>query len=113
MYRFICFDDKIQAFRGLNKNALKITVARSSGEQIGYCISTIHEGHGEIASLYVAESSRGSGVGRKIVFEHINWLKENKCKVIGVAVSQENEQAIHFYKNLGFFPNTLFMQQSM
>ncbi len=38
-------------------------------------------------------------------------LKENNCKVIGVTVSQENETTIGFYKKLGFYPNTLYMQQ--
>ncbi len=41
----------------------------------------------------------------------MEWLKENNCKVIGVTVSQENETTIGFYKKLGFYPNTLYMQQ--
>ncbi len=41
----------------------------------------------------------------------MEWLKENNCKVIGVTVSQENETTIGFYKKLGFYSNTLYMQQ--
>jgi len=47
----------------------------------------------------------------KIASKHIEWMREMNCKVIGVTVSQENESTIYFYRKLGFYPNTLYMQQ--
>lgn len=109
-YRFISFDQRIKDFSVFNKETMKITVAKSNDEYIGYCISTIIEGKGEIESLHVDETNRGNGIGQKLMIKHIEWLKEKNCKVIGVTVSQENESTIWFYKKLGFYPNTLYMQ---
>jgi GNAT superfamily N-acetyltransferase len=41
---------------------------------------------------------------------NIEWLKDKGCIVIGVTVSQENHSTISFYKKLGFYPNTVYMQ---
>ncbi len=107
-YRYISFEDRIKVFE--NKT-IKITVAKSHDGCIGYCISTIIDGQGEIESLHVDEHNRGKGIGKKLVINHMEWFKENNCRVIGVTVSQENESTIGFYKKLGFFPNTLYMQK--
>ncbi len=107
-YRFISFEERIKAFEN---QTIKITVAKSDEGYIGYCISTIIDGKGEIDSLHVDEHNRGKGIGKKLVIKHMEWFKENNCRVIGVTVSQENESTIGFYKKLGFFPNTLYMQQ--
>ncbi len=107
-YRYISFEERIKVFE--NKT-IKITVAKSDDGCIGYCISTIIDGQGEIESLHVDENNRGKGIGKKLVIKHMEWFKENNCRVIGVTVSQENESTIGFYKKLGFFPNTLYMQQ--
>lgn len=110
-YRSICFDERIKGLRAVDKDTLKITVAKDHGEYIGYCISTIFEGKGELESLHVDESKRGIGIGKELVGAHLEWMKKNNCKAIGVTVSQENESTINFYKKLGFYPNTLYMQQ--
>jgi ribosomal protein S18 acetylase RimI-like enzyme len=112
-YRTMRFEQRIQAFSVFDKETMKITVAKSSDKYIGYCISTIIEGKGELESLHVDESSRGKGIGEKLVRKHLEWMNENNCSVIGVTVSQENEPTIGFYRKLGFFPNTLYMQQKL
>lgn len=112
-YRHISFEQRIKAFSVFNNETLKITVARSNGEYIGYCISTIIDGKGEIESLHVDAANRGNGIGKKLVMKHMEWMNEKNCKVIGVTVSQENEPTILFYKKLGFYPNTLYMQQKL
>lgn len=109
-YRFISFDQRIKAFSVLNKEKLKITIAKNNDEYIGYCISTIIDGKGEVESLHVDEINRGNGIGRNLVIKHIAWMKERNCKVIGVTVSQENESTICFYNKIGFYPNTIYMQ---
>jgi ribosomal protein S18 acetylase RimI-like enzyme len=109
-YRSLSFDKRFNPWEGLNKDTMKITVAKSHNKYIGYCISTIIDGKGELESLHVNESNRGNGIGEKLVIKHIEWMKEKNCKVIGVAVSQENESTIGFYRKLGFYPKTLFMQ---
>lgn len=112
-YESISFDEKIKGFGGFHEDMLKITIAQENEEYIGYCISTIVEGRGELQSIHVDETKRGLGSGKKLAFEHIQWMKENNCKVIGVTVSQENQSTINFYKSLGFYPNTMYMQQPL
>ncbi|MTI68096.1 MAG: GNAT family N-acetyltransferase [Firmicutes bacterium] len=112
-YRFICFDDRIKDFKKFYKDTLKITVVKDNSEYIGYCISTIVEGKGEIESIHVDKTKRGLGIGKDLVVKHLEWMNKNNCKVIGVTVSQENESTIEFYKKLGFYPNTLYMQQKI
>ena len=109
-YSSINFADRMKAFSTLNENTMKITVAKSNDEYIGYCISTIINGTGELQSLHVDEKHRGSGIGKQLASKHIEWMKEKNCRSIGVTVSQENEATIAFYKRLGFYPNTLFME---
>lgn len=111
LYNSINFDDRIKKFAGLNEDNLKITVAKENDEYVGYCISAIVEGKGELESIHVSASKRGKGIGKELAKKHLSWMKEKNCKVIGVTVSQENENAIYFYKSLGFYPNTLYMQQ--
>lgn len=110
-YRYIRFGERIKAFGVFNKDTMKITVVKNNDKYIGYCISTIIDGKGELESLHVHETYRGNGVGKKLVDKHIEWMNEKNCKVIGVTVSQENESTIGFYKKIGFYPNTLYMQQ--
>jgi ribosomal protein S18 acetylase RimI-like enzyme len=110
-YRLVNFEDRMKAFSRFNKDTMKITVAKENDEYIGYCISTISNGKGEVDSLHVDKANRGNGIGKNLVTIHLEWMKEKNCKVIGVTVSQENEATIGFYKNLGFYPNTLYMEQ--
>jgi ribosomal protein S18 acetylase RimI-like enzyme len=112
-YRSICFDERIKVFGDFDTDALKITVAKDDSEYIGYCLSTIVEGKGEVQSLHVDKSMRGIGIGKELVAVHIEWMKKNNCKVIGVTVSQENEATINFYKKLAFYPDTIYMQQML
>jgi ribosomal protein S18 acetylase RimI-like enzyme len=111
LYSSINFYDRIKAFAGFSKEMIKITVAKDEDGYIGYCISTIIDGKGELESIHVSKTKRGNGIGHELARIHLDWMRENKCKTIGVTVSQENKETISFYKKLGFYSNTLYMQQ--
>ena len=111
IYMNIDFYKRIKEFSIFSADEIKITVAKNNDRYIGYCISSVLKERGEVQSLYVSESERGSGIGKELILRHLEWMKNMKCTVIGVNVSQENQLAINFYKKLGFFPNTLYMQQ--
>lgn len=112
-YRAINFEQRIQAFSVFSADTIKITIAKSNGKYVGYCISTAAEGKGEVESLHVDEAYRGSGIGKELVIRHLEWMNEKGCTTIGVTVSQENEATIGFYRRLGFYPNTIYMQQKL
>ena len=100
-------------FRNFDEDMYKISVCKEKDAIIGYCISTVIDDIGEVASLHVDKSKRRNGIGELLVSNHLEWMRARKCMKIGLTVSQENVSAIGFYKKLGFFPNTLYMQQQM
>lgn len=110
LYRSITFEDVLESLKHINQKDLKISVALRDDSCIGYCISLVHIGSGELKSLHVDQSYRKLGIGKELVNRHITWMKEKECKSINVKVSHENEPTISFYKDLGFYPNTLDMQ---
>ncbi len=110
MYRDLVFEQRMEGFKAYDSDHLKITVARRDGSCVGYCISTIETEKGELASLHVEESQRGTGIGRMLAERHLQWMGEKNCPTIGVVVSPENNAAIGFYQRLGLFPNALYMQ---
>ncbi len=110
LYGSITFDDRIGSLKGSSKEEIKITVAQKGNRCIGYCISVAKEGRGELESLHVDSESRGLGVGKALSTDHIKWMREKKCRSIRVKVAHENRGAVSFYRELGFYPNTLDLQ---
>lgn len=112
VYDKIYFEERINSFSIFDEQHLKITVAEDSlsSQIVGYCISTYEETTGETQTLHVDEKHRNSGIGKKLMDSHINWLKNNGCKTINITVAAENFNTIEFYKSLGFKANTLEMR---
>lgn len=110
LYTSITFEERMKDLRSIDREEIKVTVVQRDGRYIGYCISKIKEGRGELESLHVARESRGMGVGKTLSNKHIEWMKGSGCSSIGVRVAHENDDAISFYRKLGFFPNTLRLQ---
>ncbi|MCD8166713.1 MAG: GNAT family N-acetyltransferase [Bacteroides sp.] len=51
--------------------------------------------------LYIRPTFRGKGLGTKLIDKVIQYAKENNCHKLRWQVSDWNEPAIRFYKNLG------------
>lgn len=110
LYTDLIFEERISSFGMFDNEHIKISIAESNGKLSGYCISTFEGTTGETHTLHVDASERGSGIGRKLMEEHISWMKKNGCKDINITVSVENTNTIEFYKTLGFQSNTLEMK---
>lgn len=59
-----------------------------------------HKGH--IGEMFVDESKRGRGIGRKLLEELITVAKDEGLTQLYLAVWDKNEPAIKLYKSLGF-----------
>ena len=120
LYEGLIFEDRMAPFEALREDQLKITIAEatdgelkeaeSQQQVIGYCLSTINEGEGQMQTLHVLEKYRGKEIGKELMQRHLEWLKDNKCEAVSLVVSQENEKAIRFYENHGFQKNTVEMR---
>ncbi len=89
---------------------VKITIAQEKDQAVAYCISTITNNSGELASLHVLDNYRGKGIGKKLTEIHLEWLKKNQCKEIGLYVAAANQNTIKFYKELGLETSLVYMQ---
>jgi ribosomal protein S18 acetylase RimI-like enzyme len=56
----------------------------------------------EIEDLYVIDSARHSGIGRKLVSLALDRARSRGCRIIGLNTNESNVSALSFYKALGF-----------
>jgi ribosomal protein S18 acetylase RimI-like enzyme len=56
----------------------------------------------EIEDLYVIDSARRSGIGRKLVSRALDRARSRGCRIIGLNTNESNVSALSFYKALGF-----------
>ncbi len=87
-------------------------VAEDNGKNVGYCIATIDGLIGEIDSLFVNESHRGKGVGKKLISLALEWLEGQECESIKVSIAEGNENVLEFYRRFGFAERLIVMQKN-
>jgi diamine N-acetyltransferase len=111
-YATFTFEERASKWKKLSDESILIEVAETEEKRlIGYCVSTIDEASvGEIDSLYVKPEFRGQQIGRELVLKSLDWLRENDCKPIRLAVSFGHEDVIGFYEKLGFFPRMTVLE---
>jgi len=65
-------------------------------------VDWLNESSGEVQRLYVDKAHQGSGLGRKLFEECLQYLKEEGFPEIYLGVWQKNLKAQQFYKSYGF-----------
>lgn len=78
----------------------KIIVAKDGGRVVGMCSGIVEEDKNQLQAIYVLPEYQGAGIGTRLWEEMSKFFDKNKD--IYVEVADYNEQAISFYKNLGF-----------
>jgi len=113
-----CFDDILNSefkFKEIHEKSLKndfvyIAVAYEN-VPIGYVFSYLKTSKGkvhktnliEIEALFVEETFRKKGVGKKLIESVEKWAKENfEDYVIELHAINDNVGAVSFYESLGF-----------
>ena len=89
-----------------DKDIFRCLVAVAENEIVGFAtyFFTYHSWTGKglhLDDLYVKESFRKAGTGRKLLDNIINLAKEEKCKNVRWMISDWNSNAIDFYKKIG------------
>lgn len=92
-----------------NDSFLKIA-SNEQGKIIAYISGGLIKPHplsvkaryAELESIFIKDEYRGSGLGKKLTEDFINWCRKIKVDYINLAVANENEKTINLYKKLGF-----------
>lgn len=101
-YKSFTFEKRCEIFSDYDESNVRIEVILEGNIPIGYCISTINKGIGEIDSIYIEENYRRSGYGKQFINNAIKWLKDNKTIKIQVAVAEGHESVFPYYEKSGF-----------
>lgn len=95
-------------------------VAEDAGKLAGYMTGSLKDAESwrhvrmtELDTIFVDEKYRGSGVGKALVANFVSWSRQQGVQKIYVEASAPNENAINFYKSLGFEPYTLALEMNL
>ena len=109
------FESRKQELLAKAKGAqLKIDLVNmaSGGAPLAYCISSISAGNvAEIDSIFVKESSRGSGIGTELMNRALAWLDASGATSRIISIAYGNDDAQAFYARFGFYPRSVLLQQ--
>lgn len=98
----------------LNDSSLRTWVAEErsakGSELVGYALAgpcklphpEVAASAGELKRLYVSRSRIGSGLGRVLFEEALQWLEAQGRKPVWISVYSENHRALKFYERWGF-----------
>lgn len=88
-----------------------VECAKNKGVMIGYCVSSVVDGTGEVESIFIEKEFRGCGIGDTFMKRALKWMDAQNVarKVVSVAVG--NEEAFGFYQRYGFYPRATILMQ--
>jgi diamine N-acetyltransferase len=106
-FKTMTFEKRKAEFREkAEKGEIRIDICfhNATKEIIGYCVSNLILGKGEIDSLFVKKECRGGGVGTLLVDAALAWMRSRGAHDIFVNVAVGNEKAFKFYSQFGLVP---------
>jgi len=87
-FYFICCNDELAGY-------LKVNVNDAQSEKMG-------DESLEIERIYIRSKFHRKGLGKHLINEAMEIARRQNKKTIWLGVWEKNENAIHFYKKLGF-----------
>jgi ribosomal protein S18 acetylase RimI-like enzyme len=93
-----------------DEGKILVIIAHDNNERIGYCVASISDGMGEIASIYVKEEYRQQHIGTDMMQRSLDWIRSQGDIKIGLKVAAGNEEVLGFYFKHGFRPYFTEMQ---
>lgn len=102
-----------------------IFVAEEGGKMIGFIAAVLETQsdldkfshaplkQGRILDLFVEDEYRGSGVGKQLMSTVEQYLRDEKCDVVTLAVFGPNKKAKKFYEQIGYSERDYDLQKSL
>ncbi len=109
-YETFTFENRCRKFEDIPEDHIRIEIIEDRDRVIGYCISTMEKGIGEIDSLFIEKEYRKSGYGSKLVENSVSWLKTGGCERIVVPIAEGHESVFGFYQKFRFYPRMTYLQ---
>lgn len=104
-YEKFTFDKRMESiYKKAEKGIIKLDLLldNDKGEYVGYCLSSIEEGLGEIESIFIEEKYRKHGLGDKLMQSALKWFESKEINNIEINVVYANNGALPFYERHGF-----------
>lgn len=98
-YENFTFDKRMESIcKKSEKGIMKfdLLLVNDKGEYVGYCLSSIEEGLGEIESIFIDEKYRKNGLGDKLMKSALKWFESKGIKNIEINVVYANNEALPF-----------------
>jgi GNAT superfamily N-acetyltransferase len=85
------------------QNLPTVVVAFYNGQPVGCgCFKKFEDGSVEVKRMYVANEERGKGIGAAILAELEKWAGELKNHSIVLETGNNQPEAVHLYKKMGY-----------
>ena len=100
----------VEAFAAIDADPNQYLLIAELGGTIYGCLqlsfipglSRLGAWRGQIESVRIASSQRGSGIGRAMIMQAIAMCRARKCMLIQLTSDKTRPDALKFYENLGF-----------
>jgi ribosomal protein S18 acetylase RimI-like enzyme len=104
---------KVALYKKASLGELRVDLALddTTGEAVGYVVSSVIDKVGEVDSVFVKEICRGRGIGGMLMGQVLAWMTQRGAETKIVDVSVGNEGAFGFYGRFGFLPRKTVLQQ--
>jgi len=102
---------KEELIKQAQKGKLNIVLAKEDNKEvIGYCVSSVIDGIGEIESICITSNYRNQGVGNELMEKSLEWIKSYDTKKVIVTVAVGHEEVFPFYEKYNFYPRLTELQ---
>lgn len=99
-----CFWSSSQLENWINADEDVLLVAKDNDIVVGFALSTLHRPTGKVTweNLYVLPDFRSKGVGRQLIEELVNQLKQKGASYMCFFVRVENLDEVSYFQHRGF-----------
>ncbi|NLI73799.1 MAG: GNAT family N-acetyltransferase [Euryarchaeota archaeon] len=104
---------KSELLRKASRGPFRVDLATFGKNKMGFCISSIIDGAGEVESLFVEECSRGRRVGEALLNQSIDWMRENNARTMALFTVYGNDDVLKFYAKQDFRPISIMLMHDL